>query len=109
MAPTAAVATGLMSPMALGAPGDLDPTFGDVGRVSSALDFAGPAWSLLPLEDGDTMFAGGDHCDGFYCYYYDDGFAGLLSDTGSLEWHASALRFWRRPWFSISRASRTAK
>ena len=103
MAPTAAVATGLMSPMALGAPGDLDPTFGDVGLVSSALDFAGPAWSLLPLEDGDTIVAGGDHCDGFYCYYYDDGFAGQLSDTGSLEWHASAAFLAQTVVFDIAR------
>jgi uncharacterized delta-60 repeat protein len=90
MGPTAAVATGLMSASALGAPGDLDPAFGDVGRVSSALDFAGPAWSLLPLDGGGSVFAGGEHCDGFYCYYYDDGFVGTLSGAGSLDSHVTA-------------------
>jgi hypothetical protein len=33
IAPTAALASGLMSPLALGASGDLDPTFADMGRL----------------------------------------------------------------------------
>jgi hypothetical protein len=42
---TAIAATGLLGPAALAAPGDLDPSFADVGRWSD-LDLDGPLWSL---------------------------------------------------------------
>jgi len=85
VAPTAAVASGLLSPPALGAPGDLDPSFGDVGRVTEALDFSGTAWSVQPLDGGGSIFAGG-HESSFYSFdFSDEGFEGRLSDTGSLE------------------------
>ena len=54
----------LAPPSALGATGDLDPGFGDVGRLGRILN--GPAWSLEPLEDGTLLLAGGT----FYSYYY---------------------------------------
>ena len=46
VAPTAALATGLVTPLALGGPGDLDPAFGRLGRVSELPKLDGPAWSL---------------------------------------------------------------
>ena len=72
--PTTAVASSLLSPLALGASGDLDPTFGDVGRVGPLPNFAGPAWSVQPASGGEAIFAGGDYTLGchhrhFYCYY----------------------------------------
>ena len=55
---------GLAAPLADGAPGDLDPTFGDAGRLG--LEEVGPAWSLEMEDDGGGFLAGGD----YYCYYY---------------------------------------
>jgi uncharacterized delta-60 repeat protein len=86
-----AVASGLLSPVAMGAPGDLDPGFGDMGRVTAALQFHGPAWSVQPLSADESLFGGGS-CD-YYCSYYDDhdfGYIGQLSGTGALESHFSA-------------------
>lgn len=84
--PATAVASGLLSPVAMGASGDLDPTFGDVGRTT--FDFAGPAWSLEPVDE-DFIFAGGDECQGWACdYYYADyawSFVGRVSGTGSVD------------------------
>ena len=87
MAPTAAVATSLLSPVALAASGDLDPTFGDVGRVTLALDFAGTAWSVQPLDNDASIFAGGrESHDYFYSRdFIDEGFEGRLGGAGSLE------------------------
>jgi uncharacterized delta-60 repeat protein len=87
LAPTAAVASGLMTPVTTDASGELDTTFGDVGRMVD-LGVAGPAWSLEALEDDGVLFAGGWSCDGWYCgYYYDyaDNFIGQLSGTGSID------------------------
>ena len=86
LAPSAAVASGLLSPVAMGASGDLDPSFADVGRMTD-LTFFGPAWSLEPLEDDQMLFAGGVECDGYYCDFYDHAwnFVGRLSGTGSLD------------------------
>jgi hypothetical protein len=79
---TAALASGLLCPLALGAPGDLDPSFGDVGRTELMVDFAGPAWSVEPVDEGQIIFAGGDD---FTCYY--DYYCGYV-DTPSfrLSW-----------------------
>jgi hypothetical protein len=40
-APTVALATGIVCPAALGDPGDLDPTFADVGRFVAPEGFIG--------------------------------------------------------------------
>lgn len=87
IAPAAAVTSGLICQLASAAPGDLDPTFGDVGRAHPLPDFWGPAWSVEAHED-DYLFAGGDD---YYCafYYYDNcgltNFAGRLTGTGALD------------------------
>ena len=87
LGPSAAVASGLFSPLAVSKPGDLDPTFGNVGRVGPMASFAGPAWSIQPLANDEMLFAGGEACLGFYCYFYYDSLAilGRLSDTGTLD------------------------
>src|SRR5579862_7314069 len=83
--PTTAIASGLFSQASFGASGDLDPSFGDMGRVGSALSFQGPAWSLQALAGDETLIAGGEVCD-YFCYYtsYADGFIGQISPDGSL-------------------------
>jgi uncharacterized delta-60 repeat protein len=84
--PTTALASGLFSPETLGSPGDLDPTFGDMGRVT-ATQFRGDAWVLKPFAADESLVAGGEYCD-YYCAYYNtyyDGFIGRLSGTGSVE------------------------
>jgi uncharacterized delta-60 repeat protein len=86
LVPTTAIASGLLSPPTTGAPGDLDPTFGDMGRVT-APQFNGEAWALQPLAADESLVAGGEYCD-YYCAYYDqyyDGFIGQLSSSGSVE------------------------
>ena len=81
-AATAALASGLLCPLALGAPGDLDPSFGDVGRTGLMVDFAGPAWSVEPVDDGQVIFAGGDDNTCYSDYYCgDDGHAELPRTT----------------------------
>ena len=88
IAPTAAVTSALFSPLALSAPGDLDPGFGDLGRLGPILD--GPAWSLEALEDGSMLLGGGDMQFFYYGWYYyyepvTTNFVSLLSDTGSTD------------------------
>src|SRR5262245_2112616 len=89
--PTTAIASGLLSQPTWGAPGDLDPAFGDMGRA--ALDFRGPAWSVQALAGDESLIAGGEFCDyfcaGYYEYYY-DGFIGQISPSGSLDMKAAA-------------------
>jgi uncharacterized delta-60 repeat protein len=85
--PPAAVASSLLSPAALGASGDLDPSFGDLGRATELI-VAGPAWSLESLEDDELLFAGGNQCDSWYCGYYYDyaySFINRLSGTGAVD------------------------
>jgi uncharacterized delta-60 repeat protein len=94
LAPAAAVTTGLMSPLAIGASGDLDPTFADVGRTTN-FDFGGPAWSLEAVSDDEVMFAGGDECAGWYCgYYYDLAyeFVGRMDGSGAVDASFAAER-----------------
>jgi uncharacterized delta-60 repeat protein len=84
VAPTAAFATGLVTPLALAAPGDLDPAFGRMGRVSDLPNLEGTAWSL-DARDEDILFGGAeDYC---YYYYYCDytGFASRLNPDGGLD------------------------
>lgn len=82
VAPTAAFATGLITPLALAGPGDLDPAFGRLGRVSDLPNLDGPAWSL-DARDGDILFGGVED----YCYYFCDytGFASRLDADGGLD------------------------
>jgi uncharacterized delta-60 repeat protein len=65
----------MAGPPAMAAPGDLDPAFGDVGRVG--LDVAGTLWSVDVQDDDTILFAGGD----YYCGYY---FCDALDFTGRL-------------------------
>ena len=53
----AVAATGLLGPAALAAPGDLDPSFADVGRWSG-LDLDGPLWSLEVQDNNAILFGG---------------------------------------------------
>lgn len=85
-APAAALASSLLGPAALGAPGDLDPSFADVGRAYSLLDLDGPAWSIETQGDDDYVFSGGDFYESFYYEsYYISGFAHRLSGNGSID------------------------
>lgn len=65
--PTASVVPALL---AQAAPGDLDPAYGDLGRLGPILN--GPAWSLAPQEDGTMLLAGGqgEYHTYFYWGYY---------------------------------------
>jgi uncharacterized delta-60 repeat protein len=85
---TAAVAAaGLASATVLAAPGDLDPSFGTVGRQGQV----GPTTSLYSpqlfsadaLDDDDVLFGGG----GEYCYWgcYVTYFVGRLDADGSVD------------------------
>jgi hypothetical protein len=60
VATTVAIAAGVLAPSAMGASGDLDPIFGDVGRIGPIVDLDGPAWSLEIRDDDAIVFAGGD-------------------------------------------------
>ena len=83
----------LAAPLALAAPGDLDPSFGDVGRINPLLDLSEfPIWSLEARDDGFILGGGGDNC-GYYCSYYNyysydyytSGFTGLMDSDGAAE------------------------
>ena len=88
VAPAAAVTIGLMPTTTVSAPGDLDPTFGDFGRVGPMIDFSGPAWSTETTNGDQTLFAGGDECQGYYCSYFNAAplseFMGALASDGSV-------------------------
>jgi uncharacterized delta-60 repeat protein len=93
--PGAAVASGLLSPMAMAAPGDLDPGFADLGRLIPS--FYGPAWSVEPQDDGTMFLGGGDfepYCNYYYYYcgwgsgypgYHGSNFVGLLDESGTIN------------------------
>jgi uncharacterized delta-60 repeat protein len=89
--PTTAIASGFISPPSWGAPGDLDPTFGDMGRASFPLK--GAAFRVQELTADESLIAGGEeHFLHFRCGYYQyfcsptvDGFMGQISPTGSLD------------------------
>jgi uncharacterized delta-60 repeat protein len=78
----AAVAVaGLASGVALAAPGDLDPSFGQVGRRSD-IDSVGVSnlWSVDVRPDDSVLFGGGGEYDGYYSSYVDDFIGSLLPD-----------------------------
>jgi uncharacterized delta-60 repeat protein len=88
--PTTAIASGLLSQPSFGAPGDLDPTFGEMGRAS--FPFHGAAFRVQELTADASLIAGGElreHFFGCNYYYYFcgsvDGFFGQVSPTGSLD------------------------
>jgi uncharacterized delta-60 repeat protein len=87
--PAVSIAASLTSHPALSAPGDLDPTFGDVGRAQLPVDLEGAIWSLAVGDEGGVNFAG---VDSDYCYYNEYcevPFLGSVSDSGSSRSHAS--------------------
>ena len=86
-APAAALASGLFGAAASGAPGDLDPSFGNVGRAYPLPDLKGPAWSLQVQDDDDVILGGGDYYAAYYDYYDDTatGFTQRLSGNGSID------------------------
>ena len=91
--PAATMTSALLAPLALADTGDLDPAFGDVGRLGPILN--GPAWSLQSLED-DSILLGGGGLAYFYYYWYDtwyepSNFVSLLSDTGATDPNFNAL------------------
>lgn len=63
--PAAAITVPMLPAVSMAGPGDLDPAFGDVGRLGPILD--GPAWSLQPQTDGAMILGGGRPG---YTYYY---------------------------------------
>ena len=81
--PAAVIAAGLIAPLpAWTAPGDLDPGFGDVGRVG--LDLYGAAWSIEAEEDGYLLTGMTPESCYFYCVDAID-FNTRLLDDGSLD------------------------
>jgi uncharacterized delta-60 repeat protein len=79
-AKAAVVIAGLAGGAALAAPGDLDPSFGQVGRRS---DITNPGvaslWSVDVRDDDSVLFGGGGEYD-YYYSYMDDFLGGLLPD-----------------------------
>jgi uncharacterized delta-60 repeat protein len=79
----AVAATGLAGPViATAAPGDLDPSFGDVGRRSDInVPWYASLWSIDVRDDDSVLFGGG----GEYTYYNDyiDEFVGMLQPDGA--------------------------
>lgn len=87
LVPTATVTSALVSPLALGATGDLDPAWGDLGRLGPILN--GPAWSLQPT-DGTSTLLGGGGLDLYYYYFYYSfyeatNFVKVVSDAGAID------------------------
>jgi len=79
----AVAATGLLGPAALAAPGDLDPSFADVGRWSGP-NLDGPLWSLDVQDNDAILFGGGVEYCYFGCYYLSD-FTGRLLPDGTID------------------------
>jgi len=55
----ACIATGLVVPLALGAPGNLDTNFADHGRALLETEFGGQVWAVEALDNGEVFVAGG--------------------------------------------------
>ena len=90
IAPSTGIATGLVAPLALAAPGNLDAGFADHGRLMMEAEYGGQAWSVEALDDGKVFVAGGDveaACSYFYyyCDYYGSNFAGELTGAGQVD------------------------
>ena len=83
----AAVTSALLPSPTLATPGDLDPHFGDLGRLGPMLN--GPAWSVEPLDDGQMILGGGRPGYSYYYWgapYYSPptNFVSLLTDTEAI-------------------------
>jgi hypothetical protein len=77
-----AALTGLAASAALAAPGDLDPSFGDVGRQSAIeSSYYSGLWSVDVQDDDSVLFGGG----GEYVYFglYTENFVGRLLPDGT--------------------------
>ncbi len=78
-----AAAAGMTGSPATAAPGDLDPSFGDVGRQSGIEipSYYSSLWSVDVQDDDSVLFGGG----GEYDYYgsYEDYFVGRLLPNGA--------------------------
>ena len=83
MIPAATVTTALVSPATLGAPGDLDPSFGDLGRLGPIL--SGPVWSMEPQSDGTILLGGGSPGYFYWGWYGMSGFVSLVSDSSAAD------------------------
>jgi uncharacterized delta-60 repeat protein len=91
VAPSAGIATGLMAPLALGAPGNLDQSFADHGRTFLDAEYGKEIWAVEALDDGGVFVAGGQpyfDCGGYDFYYncdIENSFAGKLTAEGVLD------------------------
>lgn len=91
LASSTGIATGLVVPLAMAAPGNLDSGFADHGRIVLSGDFGTQAWSVEALDDGNALIAGGfvgEWCTyywGYYCYYEATNFATELTITGEID------------------------
>ena len=94
--PGTAIASGLLAQPSFAAPGDLDPTFGDMGRASFPLQ--GAAFHVQELTADESLIAGGEEQIFGRCGYYQyfcprvDGFMGQVSPTGSLDLKVAAAQ-----------------
>jgi uncharacterized delta-60 repeat protein len=97
-APAAALATSVITPVALGDQGDLDPAFADVGRYNLPVEGRGVVWSIQPQEErlllsgGYEGYARGD-CSGCVRHYV-RGFWNRISGDGVPDdsfWPTNAL------------------
>jgi len=79
---------------AIAAPGDLDPSFGDVGRQSSIAipSYGSSLWSVDVQGDDSVLFGGGGEYE--YWGYYEDYFVGRLLPNGTPDasFAAAALK-----------------
>ncbi len=97
LASSTGIATGLVVPLAMAAPGNLDAGFGDHGRIVMSGDF-GQAWAVEALDDGNALVSGGfagEVCDyywGYYCYDDFSSFVTELSITGEIDPSFAAAR-----------------
>jgi uncharacterized delta-60 repeat protein len=78
-----AAAAGMNCSPAMAAPGDLDSSFGDVGRQSSieAPSYFSSLWSVDAQDDDSVLFGGG--AEYYSWYYYEDYFVGRLLPNGA--------------------------
>jgi len=84
-APAAALATSVICPAALGDPGDLDPSFANVGRYYLPDEMPGPVWSI-ESQDDNLLLSGGMAGANYYSRsIYTRGFNGRISDAGVLD------------------------